>query len=95
MEKFVSEMDVKGAAERSQGPELARDGKSLMKTALDGKKKFLAIGGGLAAANLFIGGGEKGEDKKYNTYDELYNNQYYGSGFADWQERNNAHKILY
>ena len=95
MEKFVSEMDVKGAAERSQGPELARDGKSLMKTALDGKKKFLAIGGGLAAANLFIGGGEKGEDKKYNTYDELYNNQYYGAGFADWQERNNAHKILY
>ena len=95
MEKFVSEMDVKGAAERSQGPELARDGKSLMKTALDGKKKFLAIGGGLAAANLFIGGGEEGKDKKYNTYDELYNNQYYGSGLADWQERNNAHKILY
>lgn len=95
MEKFVAEVDVRGAAERSQGPELARDSKSLMKKALDGKKKFLAIGGGLAAANLFIGGGEKGEDKKYNTYDELYNNQYYGSGFADWQERNNAHKILY
>ena len=95
MEKFVSEVEVRGAAERSQGPELARDSKSLMKKALDGKKKFLAIGGGLAAANLFIGGGEKGEDKKYNTYDELYNNQYYGSGFADWQERNNAHKILY
>ena len=26
---------------------------------------------------------------------ELYNNQYYGTGFADWQNRNNAHKVLY
>lgn len=95
MEKFIEQNQVEGAASRINGPERARDGKSIMKKALDGKKKFLAIGGGLAAANLFIGGGEKGEDKKYNTYDELYNNQYYGSGFADWQERNNAHKILY
>ena len=95
MEKFIEQNQVEGAASRINGPERAKDGKSIMKKALDGKKKFIAIGGGLAAANLFLGGGEKGEDKKYNTYDELYNNQYYGSGFADWQERNNAHKILY
>ena len=95
MEKFIEQNQVEGAASRINGPERAKDGKSIMKKALDGKKKFIAIGGGLAAANLFLGGGEKGEDKKYNTYDELYNSQYYGSGFADWQERNNAHKVLY
>ena len=95
MEKFITDTEVAGAAERMGAPEAARDGKSLMKKALDGKGKVLAIAGGLAAANLFIGGGEKGQDKKYNTYDELYNNQYYGSGFADWQERNNSHKVLY
>ena len=95
MEKFITDTEVDGASQRMNAPEAAKDGKSLMKRALDGKGKVLAIAGGLAAANLLIGGGEKGKDKKYNTYDELYNNQYYGSGFADWQERNNSHKVLY
>ena len=40
-------------------------------------------------------GGEDGQEIKYNTFDELYNSQYYGTGFADWQNRNNAHRVLY
>jgi len=48
----------------------------------------------LAGASLFLGGETNKEPVKYNTYDELYG-QYYGVGFADWQNANNAHKILY
>lgn len=59
------------------------------------KKKALALGGATAAiftGSMFLGG-EKEEQKKveYNTYDEVYNSQYYGSEFADWQNRNNSH----
>lgn len=57
--------------------------------------KKLAIGGGLLFAADLAFGGSKEDKVKYNTYDEVYNNQYYGSGFADWQNRNNAHKLLY
>lgn len=62
---------------------------------LNTRKKGIALIGALAATNLLIGGGEKGKDKRANTYDELYNNVYYGSPLADWQERNNSHKVLY
>lgn len=34
-------------------------------------------------------------ETNYNTYDEIYNNQYYGSQFADWQERNGSHRLTY
>lgn len=95
MESFIEDYKLEDTAHRIAEPDSSTKAKSLMKKALEGKNKFITIGAGLAAANLVIGGGEKGEDKKYNTYDELYNNQYYGSGFADWQERNNSHKVLY
>ncbi len=49
----------------------------------------------IVAGTLLLGGGAEGKGEKYNTYDELYNGMYYGSPFADWQERNNAHKVLY
>lgn len=49
----------------------------------------------IVAGTLLLGGGTEGKGEKYNTYDELYNGMYYGSPFADWQERNNAHKVLY
>ena len=94
MEKFSETFKIDGSASSNTPTPLVDRAKSIM-SELGNKKKVLAIAGGLGAANLFIGGGEKGQDKKYNTYDELYNNQYYGSGFADWQERNNAHKVLY
>ena len=95
MESFIEDYKLDDASHRLAEPDSSSSSKSLMKKALEGKKKYIAIGAGLAAVNLIVGGGEKGEDKKYNTYDELYNNQYYGSGFADWQERNNSHKVLY
>jgi hypothetical protein len=70
---------------------IANRGKDFLKS----HKTKIGIAGALLGASLFIDGSEKGEDKKYNTYDELYNSQYYGSGFADWQNRNNAHRVLY
>lgn len=51
-------------------------------------------GVGLVGSMLFGGDKEKRDEVKYNTYDELYNNQYYGSAFADWQNRNNSHRML-
>lgn len=56
------------------------------------------MGGAAAAvfgANMMFGGNkEKQRDVTYNTYDELYNSQYYGSQFADWQNRNNSHRMM-
>lgn len=71
--------------------EIASQGKSFLKA----HKNKVALAGAALAGTMFLDGSEKGEDQKYNTYDELYNNQYYGTGFADWQNRNNAHKVLY
>ncbi len=62
---------------------------------LKSNKGKYAIGAAVVAGSLLVGGGVEGKEEKYNTYDELYNGMYYGSPFADWQERNNAHKILY
>lgn len=57
--------------------------------------KVGAVGAALFAGSMFFGGNkEEQQRKKYNTYDELYNNQYYGSQFADWENRNNAHKMM-
>lgn len=57
--------------------------------------KVAGAGATLFAASMFFGGDkEEQQRKKYNTYDELYNNQYYGSAFADWQNRNNSHKMM-
>lgn len=62
---------------------------------LDKHKGKLAVAGLFLAGTMVVDGGEDGNEVKYNTYDELYNNQYYGTGFADWQNRNNAHRVLY
>ena len=57
--------------------------------------KIGAAGATLFAANMMFGGNKEEQKRtKYNTYDELYNNQYYGSAFADWQNRNNSHKMM-
>ena len=57
-------------------------------------KKVIGIVGGLAVANMTFGGKKK-EVEEPNTYNELYDNVYFGTPLADWQERNNAHKVLY
>lgn len=62
-------------------------------------KRTAGIIGGAAAAvfgaNMMFGGNkEKQREVTYNTYDELYNSQYYGSQFADWQNRNNSHRMM-
>lgn len=61
-------------------------------------KTTLAVAGGAAAlfagSMLFGGNKEKQKEVKYNTYDELYNSQYYGTQFADWQNRNNSHRMM-
>jgi hypothetical protein len=62
---------------------------------LEQHKGKLAIAGLFLAGTMVADGGEDGQEIKYNTYDELYNSQYYGTGFADWQNRNNAHRVLY
>ena len=57
--------------------------------------KVGAAGATLFAASMMFGGNKEEQQRtKYNTYDELYNNQYYGSAFADWQNRNNSHKMM-
>ena len=58
-------------------------------------KGVYGVTAAIVAGTLLLGGGAEGKGEKYNTYDELYNGMYYGSPFADWQERNNAHKVLY
>ena len=94
METWIKTMSSTTESQKSgrdMVADIANQSKNFLKTH---KNKVALVGAGLAAS-LFIDGSEKGEDKKYNTYDELYNNQYYGTGFADWQNRNNAHKVLY
>ena len=94
LEKFADEFDIKGPKVSTQVKKSAAMTESLME-GLKNHKKIVAVAGIGLGASLLVGGGEPGKDKKYNTYDELYNSQYYGSGFADWQERNGSHKVLY
>lgn len=97
LEKWMAE-----AFESPHSPGAVNEGKIKLEAAaasgvdfLKKHKNKLAVAGLALAGTMFMDGSEKGEDKKYNTYDEVYNNQYYGSGFADWQNRNNAHRVLY
>ena len=94
METWIKTMSSTTESQKS-GRDMVADIASQSKNFLKTHKNKVALVGAGLAASLFIDGSEKGEDKKYNTYDELYNNQYYGTGFADWQNRNNAHKVLY
>ena len=94
MESWIKTMSSTTEAQKG-GRDMVADIASQSKNFLKTHKNKVALAGAALAASLFIDGSEKGEDKKYNTYDELYNNQYYGTGFADWQNRNNAHKVLY
>lgn len=66
---------------------------SLPKLSSSNKK---VIGAGLlavAGTNLLLGR-DKEEESKYTTFDQLYNNQYYGEQFANWENRNNSHRML-
>lgn len=56
-------------------------------------KKNVLVGAGIFGASMMLSGEDK--KSKYNTYDELYNDQYYGSGFADWQNRDRSHSFMY
>ena len=53
-----------------------------------------AVGTGLITSMMFGGDREEQQRVKYDTYDEVYGNQYFGSAFADWQNRNNSHKMM-
>lgn len=64
-----------------------------LKNKLLNKKVLIGVGS-IVAANLLFSSGTK-DQGEYNTYDELYNSQYYGSQFADWQDRNKHHKMSY
>lgn len=94
LEQFADEFDIKGPRVSTKVKTSPAMTESLME-GLKNHKKIVAVAGLGLGVSLLAGGGEKGRDKKYNTYDELYNSQYYGTGFADWQERNGAHKVLY
>lgn len=101
-ERLANDME-KWIASTFESPQATREASEqrfagIQKQSVDFLKKHkgkAAIAGLLVGASVLAGGGEEGKGEKYNTYDELYNNQYYGSGFADWQNRNNAHRILY
>lgn len=94
LQRLGDEFDIKAPTNSTQVKTSKAMSESLME-GLKNHKKIVAVAGIGLGASLLVGGGEPGKDKKYNTYDELYNSQYYGSGFADWQERNGSHKVLY
>lgn len=88
IDKVIQYLDSVSFAENVNKPSSLSSTMSLMKN----KKVLLGSAVVLGASML-----SSDTDKKtnYNTYDELYNNQYYGTEFADWQERNNSHKLMY
>ena len=93
LEKFASSphnIDSQSAKDSNK----ALKGFDILEHVKANKGKY-GIGAAVVAGTLLLGGGTEGKGEKYNTYDELYNGMYYGSPFADWQERNNAHKVLY
>lgn len=57
----------------------------------------IAIGAGIMGAIGLISTVSNKDEKSKNpsTYNELYSNVELGSAYADWKERNNAHKSIY
>lgn len=57
-------------------------------------KKKIAVGvAGLVGLDMITS--RQDNTSNYNTYDELYSNQYFGSDFSNWQERNGSHRLTY
>lgn len=86
------------AVEYLGGVDLTSENKPLPKKAIIEKpksnlKRNIIAGAAVFGAGMMLSSGQ--EEKKYNTYDELYNDQYYGSGFADWQNRDKSHTLNY
>ena len=50
--------------------------------------------GAMAALNI-LSKDSNTQVQQPGTYDAIYGNLYLGQGYADWQERNNSHKMIY
>jgi hypothetical protein len=93
MEAKLQDLNTKHSIEAKLATKESKITAQTLKTKLL-NKKVLGVVGALVAANIVFSGGRK-DQGEYNTYDELYNNQYYGTQFADWQNRNKHHKMSY
>lgn len=62
-------------------------GNSLLKYGLYGVAGMVALD--------IMAGKPKTETQQQATYDALYGNFYLGQSYADWQERNQSHKMMY
>lgn len=88
IDKVIQYLDSVSFAENTNQSSKTKSIMSLLKN----KKLVL---GSAAVVGVSMLTSDTDRESKYNTYDELYNSQYYGSQFADWQERNNSHKLMY
>ena len=63
-----------------------------------GTSKLLKYGlygvGAMTALNILSSDSETTQEQP-RTYDAIYGNLYLGQSYADWQERNNSHKMIY
>lgn len=59
-------------------------------------KRTAAMLGAVGLGAYMMSTPSKKENRQaFTSYDELYEDLYLGQAYADWQERNNAHKVLY
>lgn len=49
----------------------------------------------LGATMLLSSNNGQSKKREMNSYDDLYENVYLGQSYADWQDRNNSHKMIY
>lgn len=64
------------------------------------KSKVLMGGAAMVGVGLLASGPQRSKEEakektEVSTYNELYDNVYAGQAYADWQQRNNAHKMRY
>lgn len=66
--------------------------------ALSSKSKIL-MGVGATVGVMWLGSMDgsntKPKKQEMTSYDDLYGNVYLGQSYADWQERNNSHRMIY
>ena len=66
--------------------------------ALSTKSKIL-MGVGATVGVMWLGSMDgsntKPKKQEMTSYDDLYGNVYLGQSYADWQERNNSHRMIY
>ena len=87
--KFVSDTSVYKANNMFEATvePLTKNSTKLLKYGLYGI-------GAMAALNI-LSKDSNTQVQQPGTYDAIYGNLYLGQGYADWQERNNSHKMIY